>query len=152
GECRVATAARTHHINVKYRRNVGSRPVRDDRRCRIGQQMRIGINAALYSAREGYRQTGISRYISELIEGLERVSEPGDEVRLFGQHTGPIKDNPMARILWEQSLLPVNIAANRLSVFHTPIGAVPMLSIAPTVVTVHDLAFLKYPDQLPQSR
>ena len=32
--------------------------------------MRIGINAALYSAREGYRQTGISRYISELIGGL----------------------------------------------------------------------------------
>lgn len=112
----------------------------------------MGINAALYSAREGYRQTGISRYISELIGGLERVKNPGDEVLLFGQHTGPIKENPLSRILWEQSFLPVNIAARRLSVFHTPIGAVPALSIVPTVVTVHDLAFLKYPDQLPSSR
>ena len=114
--------------------------------------MRIGINAALSSAREGYRQTGISRYISELVEGLERIKDPKDEVLLFGQKTGPIKENPMARILWEQSLLPVNIATRRLSVFHTPIGAVPLLSVAPTVVTVHDLAFLKFPDQLPSSR
>lgn len=114
--------------------------------------MRIGMNAALFSAREGYRQTGVSRYISELISGLDRVKQPDDQLLLFGQKTGPIKDNPLARIVWEQTLLPVNIAARRLDVFHTPIGAVPMLSIAPTVVAVHDLAFLKYPDQLPRSR
>lgn len=117
-----------------------------------GIGMRIGINAALNSTREGYRQTGISRYIRELIAGLERVMEPDDVLKLFGQHTGPIKENPMARILWEQTGLPVNIAVNRLNVFHTPIGAVPVLSTASTVVTVHDLAFLKYPDQLPKSR
>lgn len=110
------------------------------------------MNAALFSARDGYRQTGISRYISELISGLERVKNPSDDLLLFGQKTGPIKENPMARILWEQSFLPINIAIRRLNVFHTPIGAVPMLSAAPTVVTVHDLAFLKYPDQLPRSR
>lgn len=114
--------------------------------------MRIGINAALNSAREGYRQTGVSRYIGELIEGLDRVKQPGDELRIFGQKTGPIKDSPMARIALEQTLLPVNIAAQRLDVFHCPIGAVPALSVAPSVVTVHDLAFLKYPDQLPKNR
>lgn len=114
--------------------------------------MRIGINAALNSAREGYRQTGISRYIGELVEGIERVKQPGDRLLLFGQKTGPIKDSPMSRILWEQSALPVNITAQRLDVFHTPIGAVPLLARTPSVVTVHDLAFLKYPDQLPASR
>ena len=114
--------------------------------------MRMGINAALFSAREGYRQTGVSRYISELIAGLERIKSPDDQLLLFGQKTGPIKDNPLTRILWEQTGLPVNIAARRLDVFHTPIGAVPLLSVAPGVVTVHDLAFLKYPDQLPKSR
>lgn len=112
----------------------------------------MGINAALFSAREGYRQTGVSRYISELIAGLERIKSSDDNLMLFGQKTGPIKDNPLTRILWEQTGLPVNIAARRLDVFHTPIGAVPLLSVAPSVVTVHDLAFLKYPDQLPQSR
>lgn len=114
--------------------------------------MRIGINAALNSTRDGYRQTGISRYIGELVAGIERVKEPNDKLLLFGQKTGPIKENPMARILWEQSGLPINIATRRLDVFHTPIGAVPMLGLAPSVVTVHDLAFLKYPDQLPSSR
>lgn len=119
---------------------------------RWGFLMRMGINAALDSARQGYRQTGVSRYISELINGLQRVKAPEDDLQLFGQKTGPIKDSPMARILWEQTGLPVNIVARRLDVFHTPIGAVPILSTAPTVVTVHDLAFLKYPDQLPSSR
>ncbi|MCO5214559.1 MAG: glycosyltransferase family 4 protein [Thermomicrobiales bacterium] len=114
--------------------------------------MRIGINAALNSTKEGYRQTGISRYISEVISGLERVRASSDEVVLLGQHTGPIKENPLTRILWEQSFLPVNIAAQRLSVMHTPIGAVPLLGIAPNVVTVHDLAFLKYPESLPSDR
>lgn len=114
--------------------------------------MRIGINAALSSTRDGYRQTGISRYISELVAGIERVKDPSDKLLLFGHKTGPIKENPMARIAWEQLGLPVNIATRRLDVFHTPIGAVPLLSTAPTVVTVHDLAFLKYPDQLPRSR
>lgn len=114
--------------------------------------MRMGINAALHSAREGYRQTGISRYISELIAGLERVKDPGDKVLLFGQHTGPIKDHPLARIVWEQTGLPINTAARRLDVIHSPIGAVPLLSLAPSVVTVHDLAFLKFPEQLPRSR
>lgn len=114
--------------------------------------MRMGINAALNSAREGYRQTGVSRYIGELIEGIERVQEPQDRLIVLGQHTGPIKDSPMARILWEQSLLPVNIAAQRLDVFHAPIGAVPLLSRTPSVVTVHDLGFLKFPEQLPKNR
>lgn len=114
--------------------------------------MRMGINAALFSAREGYRQTGISRYISELMSGIERVKSADDRLLRFGHKTGPIKDNPLARILWEQTGLPVNIATRGLNVFHTPIGAVPMLSTAPTVVTVHDLAFLRYPDQLPKSR
>lgn len=110
------------------------------------------MNAALFSARQGYRQTGISRYISELIAGLDRVKKPEDRLVLLGQKTGPIKENPMARILWEQTFMPINILARRLNVMHTPIGAVPLLSHAPTVVTVHDLAFLKYPDQLPRSR
>ncbi|MCA9834970.1 MAG: glycosyltransferase family 4 protein [Thermomicrobiales bacterium] len=114
--------------------------------------MRIGINAALFSAREGYRQTGISRYISELITGLDHVRGSSDRVILLGRHTGPIKENPMARIVWEQTCMPVNIAAQRLNVVHCPIGAAPLLSVAPPVVTVHDLAFLKYPDQLPGSR
>ncbi len=114
--------------------------------------MRIGMNAALSSTREGYRQTGISRYISELVDGLDRVRASQDELMLLGQKTGPIKESPAARILWEQTCLPAVIAARRLNVVHCPIGAVPVLSLAPSVVTVHDLAFVKFPDQLPASR
>lgn len=114
--------------------------------------MRIGINAALQSARHGYRQTGISRYISELVDGLHEVMSPDDTLHLLGQRMGGLQDSPMFRIAWEQTGMPATIAANRLDVFHGPISVVPMASRVPGVVTVHDLAFLKFPDQVPAGR
>ena len=50
--------------------------------------MRIGINAALMNRRGGYRQTGISRYISELAGGLEQVMSPEDRLVLLGDSAG----------------------------------------------------------------
>lgn len=114
--------------------------------------MRIGINAALQSARHGYRQTGISRYISELVDGLHGVMSPEDRLHLLGQRMGGLQDSPLFRILWEQSGMPATIAAQRLDVFHGPISVVPMASRVPGVVTVHDLAFLKHPEQVPAKR
>lgn len=114
--------------------------------------MRIGINAALQSARHGYRQTGISRYISELVDGLHDVMAPEDRLLLLGQRLGGLQDSPSFRILWEQTGMPVTVAAQRLDVFHGPISVVPMVSRVPSVVTVHDLAFLKFPGQVPAKR
>lgn len=114
--------------------------------------MRIGINAALQSARHGYRQTGISRYISELVDGLHGVMSPDDRLLLLGQRMGGLQDSPLFRIAWEQTGLPATMAAQRLDVFHGPISVVPMVSRVPSVVTVHDLAFLKFPDQVPAKR
>lgn len=114
--------------------------------------MRIGINAALMSARHGYRQTGISRYISELVDGLHDVMAPNDQLLLLGTRMGALQDSPLSRIFWEQTGLPATIAARRLDVFHGPISVVPMASRVPGVVTVHDLAFLKFPEQVPATR
>jgi glycosyltransferase involved in cell wall biosynthesis len=114
--------------------------------------MRIGINAALQSARHGYRQTGISRYISELVDGLHEVMAPGDRLSLLGQRMGGLQDSPLFRIAWEQTGMPVTMAAQRLDVFHGPISVLPMATRVPGVVTVHDLGFLKFPDQVPSKR
>lgn len=114
--------------------------------------MRIGINAALMSARQGYRQTGISRYISELVDGLHEVMAPDDELLLLGTRMGAVQDSPLSRIAWEQTGLAATIAARRLDVFHGPISVVPAATRVPSVVTVHDLAFLKFPDQVPAKR
>ncbi|HWV35146.1 MAG TPA: glycosyltransferase family 1 protein [Thermomicrobiales bacterium] len=114
--------------------------------------MRIGINAALMGAQKGYRQTGISRYINELVYGLEGVIQPADKLMLLGRSPEVVAENPSARILWEQTGLPLSIAAHRLDVFHGPMHVMPMLTRVPGVITVHDVAFLKYPEQLPAKR
>lgn len=114
--------------------------------------MRIGINAALMNRRGGYRQTGISRYISELAGGLEQVMSPEDRLVLLGQGARVLHDSAMARIGWEQTGLPVMAAARRIDVLHGPLSVVPMASRIPSVITVHDLAFLKFPEQVPASR
>lgn len=114
--------------------------------------MRVGINAALMGAQKGYRQTGISRYINELVYGLEGVMPPSDKLMLLGTTPEFMAENPSARILWEQSGLPLSIAAHRLDVFHGPMHVMPMAIRVPGVITVHDLAFLKYPEQLPKNR
>jgi glycosyltransferase involved in cell wall biosynthesis len=114
--------------------------------------MRIGINAALMSGRQGHRQTGISRYISELVAGLESVMSPDDRLLMLGQRLGKLQDSASFRIAWEQTGLPVTAAARRLDVLHGPLSVVPAATRIPSVITVHDLAFLKYPDQVPAAR
>lgn len=113
--------------------------------------MRIGINAALQSTRDGYRQTGVSRYISEVIDGLRRRVS-GDRIILLGQSLFGLQESPLFRIVWEQTGLPIVLAVRRIDVFHGPNFTVPLLTRVPCVVTVHDLAFLKFPDQLPTTR
>jgi glycosyltransferase involved in cell wall biosynthesis len=114
--------------------------------------VRIGINASLMSGRQGYRQTGISRYISELVDGLHDVMQPDDTLIMPGERLPPFGSNPAMRILWEQTVLPLSIEARRLDVIHGPMSVVPWVSRIPSVITVHDLAFLKFPEQVPASR
>lgn len=114
--------------------------------------MRIGINASLLAAGGGYRQTGVSRYISELIEALEGQFSREDELVIFGKHLSGAACKPLLRILWEQSILPLAAMSRRVDVFHGPLNVLPLGVRGPAVVTVHDLAFLRYPDQLPGMR
>lgn len=114
--------------------------------------MRIGINSALMSGRQGYRQTGISRYISELVSGLRDVMSPDDKLLMLGQKLGNLQDSALFRIGWEQTGLPMTVAAQRLDVLHGPLSVLPMAARVHGVITVHDLAFLKFPDQVPAKR
>jgi len=114
--------------------------------------MRIGINAALLESGQGYRQTGVSRYIGELIDALDHVIGPTDRIVRFGNRGRFIARRPALRIAWEQTGLPLSVLARRLDVFHGPLNVVPLAMRVPSVVTVHDLAFLRYPDSLPKAR
>lgn len=57
--------------------------------------------------------------------------------------------NPLARICWEQTGLPFEAALRRVDLLHGTVNVVPFLFRGPTVVTVHDLSFLRLPEQFP---
>ena len=125
--------------------------------------MRIGIDAHLLSLASSYRQAGVSRYIAELVRHL--ALEPGPhEYTLFTPPHGAgalllppamrvergwlPTQQPLARIAWEQALGPVRAAARQLDLFHAPVNVAPLALPCRSVVTIHDLAFLVYPDRL----
>jgi glycosyltransferase involved in cell wall biosynthesis len=52
--------------------------------------------------------------------------------------------NPLARIVWEQLIAPPVLLRDRPDVLLCPLNVVPLLAPCPAVVTVHDLAFLRF--------
>jgi len=51
-----------------------------------------------------------------------------------------------ARLVWEQTALPVALWRRRLDVHHGPHYTMPALAPVPSVVTIHDLTFVDHPE------
>lgn len=139
--------------------------------------MHIGINAQLLSFSENYRNGGVSRYIRSLL--TELAKQPGEhEYTVFvnGQEVieqltalSPAlachpqitfvsatwsESQPTARIAWEQLTLPSLIRRKRIDVLHAPVNVLPEMlpQSCAGVVTLHDLAFLRFPNVLTRSK
>ena len=110
--------------------------------------MRIGLNVSLASSTATYRQTGVSRYVTELESAVRRTLPPQDSLVSLGAIGNRRAPWPSARIAWEQAVLPREARAQRVDVLHSPVNVVPFLWRGPSVVTVHDLAFLRFPEHL----
>jgi glycosyltransferase involved in cell wall biosynthesis len=114
--------------------------------------MRIAIDARL----SYYVQAGITQYTLNLIRALANVDQ-GNEYLLFqrrpDQRVIVSQDNFRRVSLWspthhpvEQYLLGVELALQRkIDVIHCTDFIPPLYYRGPTVITVHDLAFLLYP-------
>ena len=132
--------------------------------------MHIGINAQLLSYGQNYRNGGVSRYIRYLLTAL--VKQPGDNtytVFVNGQdiinrlvpHSQityvpapwPEKQ-PIVRVTWEQMTLPTLVRQKQIDVLHSPVNVRPELlpRSCASVVTLHDLAFLRFPDVLTRAK
>lgn len=133
--------------------------------------MHIGINAQLVSYSQNYRNSGVSRYIRFLLRGL--AEHPGEhEYTVFvnGQETAERLDThhprinylseaweesrPAARIAWEQLTLPGLLRRKHIDVLHSPVNVLPLRlpRECAGVVTLHDLAFLRYPETLTRAK
>ncbi|MEO7002001.1 MAG: glycosyltransferase family 1 protein [Ktedonobacterales bacterium] len=134
--------------------------------------LRVAINAQLVSFGQSYRNAGVSRYTYTLLDGLGKLGGPfiytafvndreasaaaasplahAETLRLVsgGWPTG----NPAQRILWEQLALPGALRRVGADVFHSPVNVLPERLPCASVVTIHDLAFVRYPQYFRPTR
>lgn len=123
----------------------------------------IGVNAHLLSFTPGYRRAGVSQYTEQIVRHLmASLPRSDDTLTVFAGPSVPpdgyVPDgvrwvssrlptgHAPGRILWEQSIAPVVAARTGLDVLFCPVNVVPLACPVPSVVTVHDLAFLAYPE------
>ncbi|MBV9709818.1 MAG: glycosyltransferase family 4 protein [Ktedonobacteraceae bacterium] len=133
--------------------------------------MHIGINAQLLSFSENYRNGGVSRYIRYLLtelakrpgeheytvfvngeEGVERLNARHAQITYVAASWPEAR--PAVRVAWEQFTLPNLIRQKHIDVLHSPVNVLPawLPSSCASVVTLHDLAFLRFPEVLTRAR
>ncbi len=127
----------------------------------------IAINAQLVSFGQTYRNAGVSRYTYTLLEALDSLGDADLSYTVFvssaeaaAAAASPLGQSahlrleparwpttsPLRRIAWEQTRLPALLREVGAQVFHSPVNVLPERLPCPAVVTIHDLAFVRYPD------
>lgn len=129
--------------------------------------MHIGFNAYLLSFQSGYRRAGVSQYIEQVLrQFVVDALQPADTLTVYlGQieaawvsernairyRSGRLGGAP-GRILWEQCVAPIQTRRDHLDVLFCPVNVVPLVGTVPSVVTVHDLAFIEHPEAFHASK
>lgn len=121
--------------------------------------MRIGIDYTA-AVQQG---AGIGRYTRELVRALAELDQGHDYVLFaaaggqplvdtpwppnFQMRSLPLSDRALA-ILWHRLRLPlwVELATGAVDIFHSPDFVLPPVRRAKTLVTVHDLSFIRVPE------
>ncbi|HUE75895.1 MAG TPA: glycosyltransferase family 1 protein [Chloroflexota bacterium] len=114
--------------------------------------MRVGIDARMLH----YQRAGIATYVSGLLRGLRAVAPDLALTALVSARSTEdvCTDVPQVRILtpphhrWEQITLPLELMLHRFDVLHSPDFIPPFRRGSRSVITVHDLAFLRFPHLL----
>ncbi len=110
--------------------------------------MRVGIDARLLA----YGHGGIARYVEELTSAIAHRHTNVD-LRILRSRKDPTSHHDRVARLWtpphhrfEHVTLPLELAVQRLDIVHSPDHVAPLPLGYHTVVSVHDLAFLLFPD------
>lgn len=123
--------------------------------------MHIAINAHLLAHTRSFRRAGISHYVEQVLLQLGQIDRSNrysvyttrgldrralglpDNFRVIPSRLPTI--NPRVRIPWEQLLAPMLLRRSGADLFHGVHSVVPVACPVPSVVTVHDLAFIRFP-------
>lgn len=123
--------------------------------------MHIAVNAHLLAHTRSFRRAGVSHYIEQVLRHLADRDQRNrytiyttrglDQAALglpANFHVRPSRlptINPRVRIPWEQLLAPLLMRQIKADVFHGTLNVVPLACPIPSVVTIHDLAFIRFP-------
>ncbi|MEA3341702.1 MAG: glycosyltransferase family 1 protein, partial [Chloroflexota bacterium] len=117
----------------------------------------VAINAHLLSGRAGYRSAGVHQYIYHLLrhlggegDGLRYTVMLGEgalppDVTLAALQSRWPTGRAAARVAWEQLAQPGVLRRIGADLVHGPVFVAPLLAPCPTVVTIHDLSFIRFP-------
>jgi glycosyltransferase involved in cell wall biosynthesis len=126
--------------------------------------MHVALNAHLLSGEASYRSAGIHGYIFNTLAYLPDVDSDLAYTVLAGIGMLPERQgwnvirsrlptrHPMVRILWEQCFAPWVLRRLSPDLLHGMAFATPLLWRGPSVVTIYDLSFLRYPQRLGYGR
>ncbi|NTU80748.1 MAG: glycosyltransferase family 4 protein [Chloroflexales bacterium] len=123
--------------------------------------MHVAINAHLLAHTRSFRRAGVSHYIEQVLVHLGQL----DHANRYSVYTTRGLDNralglpsnfrvlpsrlptinPRVRIPWEQMLAPLLLRRIGADLFHGVLNVIPLACPVPGVVTVHDLAFIRFP-------
>ncbi len=122
----------------------------------------IAINAHLLAPDSGYRQAGIHRYIYNVLTHLPHVDEalhytallhhPLNHPDIEEQRSKIDTSKPWKRILWEQLIQPFALRQIKPDLYHALAFVIPRGLPCPSVVTIYDLSFVRYPELLSSMR
>jgi glycosyltransferase involved in cell wall biosynthesis len=118
----------------------------------------IALNAQLLFGGASYRSAGIHHYIERLLHHLPAAAPDlrftvfvgegrPDMAGAVVQRTRLPTTRPPVRIMWEQLAQPLAVARSRPDLLHSLAFVSPIISPAPTVVTVYDLSFFITPER-----
>ncbi len=121
--------------------------------------MHIGFNAHLLSAARTYRAAGIKIYIHNLLLNITELDRQIrytvflSDRRALADHPSlqlelshlPTTTSPVARILWEQLVQPIEVIRLGIDLLHSLAFVQPLLRPCLSVVTIHDLSFILFP-------
>jgi len=120
--------------------------------------VRVGLDARALASES---PTGVERYVISLVRGL---AELDDAPEILAYLDRPIPDRDLERVAnsgslrtrlirarrgWLRAALPWRLWRDRVEVVHLPSTILPPLLPCPAVVTVHDLAWTRYPETYP---
>ena len=106
---------------------------------------RVAIDARILTVQK--ELAGVGQYIQELVKASQQ--DTMGPVRLvplsFTAHHASIMAVPrIGRLPWQSVALPIHLRQGDYSVFHGPAFSLPPFVKIPAVVTIHDLAYLRF--------